>query len=132
MVHNPPDPDVHELLNRLHAAGNADGRHPANLASIWTDATQLQDVMLVSPDRLFAYLYRIPSPPFPSSASHSSYYSCNLYVRDVEACRTLAACLECFGIVHDQYARWQPLSPSGEPVDLATAPVQTVCLVSRQ
>jgi hypothetical protein len=115
------------LLHQLHAAGN-----PATTFHAWTDDTQLQDVLLVSPDRRFAYLYRIPSPPFPSSASHRKYYSCNLYVRDVEACRTLAECLACFAIEHDQYARWQPLSPSGEPVDLATAPVQTVCLVSHQ
>ncbi len=124
---NPPDPDLDELLHRLHAAGHADGRHPA---SAWTDATQLQDVLLVSPDRRVAYLYRVPSPPFPSNAAHDSWYACNLYVQDVSDCHTLADCLARFGIVHDQHARWQPLSSSGEPVDLATAPVQAVCLVA--
>jgi hypothetical protein len=113
------------LLHQLHAAGN-----PANLASAWTDATQLQDVLLVSPDRRFAYLYRVPAPPFPSNAAHDSWYACHLYVQDVSDCHTLAQCLACFGIVHDQHAGWQPLSPSGQPVDPATAPLQTVCLVA--
>jgi hypothetical protein len=128
---NPPDPDVDELLHRLHAAGNADGRHPANLASAWTDATQLQDVLLVSPDRRFAYLYRVPSPPFPSNAAHDSWYACNLYVQDVSTCHTVAQCLARFGIAHDRYALWQALSLTGEPVDPTTAPVQAVCLVSK-
>ena len=122
---NPPDPDVDELLHRLHAAGNADGPYLANPASIWTDATQLQDVLLVSPDRRVAYLYRVPAPPFPSNASHSSYYPCYLYVQDVSDCHTLADCLACFNI-----SRNQALSLAGQPVDPATAPVQTVCLVS--
>jgi hypothetical protein len=123
---NPPAHDpVPALLHQLHAAGN-----PANLASAWTDATQLQDVMLLSPDRRFAYLYRVPAPPFPSNAAHSSYYSCNLYVQNVEACRTVADCLARFGIVHDRYATWKALSPTGQPVDPATAPVQAVCLVA--
>jgi hypothetical protein len=125
---NPPAHDpVPGLLHQLHAAGN-----PATTFSRWTAATQVQDVMLVSPDLAFAYLYRIPAPPFPSNASHSSYYSCNLYVQNVETCRTVADCLARFGIEHDRYALWQPLSPSGQPIDLATAPVQTVFLISAQ
>jgi hypothetical protein len=86
--------------------------------------------MLVSPDRCFAYAYRIPAPPFPSNAAHSSYYPCVLYVQNVSACRTLAHCLACFNIVHDRNATWKALSLAGEPVDPATAPVQAVCLVS--
>jgi hypothetical protein len=122
---NPPDPDVDELLHRLHAAGNADGPYLANPASIWTDATELHDVLLVSPDRRVAYLYRVPSPPFPSNAAHDSWYACNLYVQDVSTCHTLADCLARFGI-----RRNQALSLAGEPVDPATTPVQAVCLVS--
>ena len=125
---NPPAHDpVPALLHQLHAAGN-----PGTTVHAWTDATQLQDVLLVSPDRRVAYLYRVPAPPFPSNAAHDSWYACNLYVQDVSTCHTLADCLACFGIVHDQYARWQPLSPSGEPIDLTAAPSQTVCLVSDQ
>jgi hypothetical protein len=116
---------VPALLHQLHAAAN-----PATTVHAWTDATQLQDVMLVSADRRVAYLYRVPSPPFPSNASHSPYYSCNLYVQNVEACRTLAHGLASFGIVHDRQATWKALTPAGQPVDPATAPVQTVCLVS--
>ncbi len=123
---NPPAHDpVPALLHQLQASGN-----PGAVVHAWTDATQLETVVLVSPDLRVAYAYRIPAPPFPSNAAHSSYYPCVLYVQDVSACRTLAHCLACFGIVHDRYATWKALSLAGEPVDPATAAVQTVCLVS--
>jgi hypothetical protein len=121
---NPPAHDpVPALLHQLHAVENpAPG--PTQVRA-WTDATQLETVVLVSPDRCFAYAFRIPAPPFPSNAAHSPYYSCYLYVQNVSDCHTLADCLARFGI-----SRNQALSLAGEPVDPATAPVQTVCLVS--
>ncbi len=126
---NPPAHDpVPALLHQLHAVENP-APAPTQVRA-WTDATQLETVVLVSPDRCFAYAFRIPVPPFPSNAAHSSYYPCVLYVQDVSACQTLADCLACFGIVRDHHSQWQALSPAGQPVDPATAPVQAVCLVS--
>jgi len=113
------------LLDQLHAAGN-----PGTTGHAWTDATQLETVMLLSPDRRLAYLYRVPSPPFPSNAAHNSWYACNLYVQNVEACRTVADCLARFNIEHDRHASWKALTLAGQPVDPAAAPVQAVCLVS--
>jgi hypothetical protein len=120
---NPPAHDpVPALLHQLHAAGN-----PGAIVHAWTDATQLETVVLVSPDRRVAYAFRIPAPPFPSNAAHSPYYSCYLYVQNVSDCHTLADCLAQFNIGH---AGSTVLSPAGQPVDPATAPVQTVCLVA--
>jgi hypothetical protein len=123
---NPPAHDpVPALLHQLHAVEN-----PGAIVHAWTDATQLETVVLVSPDRCFAYAFRIPAPPFPSNAAHSAYYSCYLYVQDVSDCQTLADCLARFGIKRDHHSQWQALSPAGQPVDPATAPVQTVCVVA--
>jgi hypothetical protein len=116
---------VTELLHQLNRTIN-----PGNT---WDGNTQIQDVMFVSPDRKYAWLFRIPlQEPFPSNDRHEYYYACNLYIQEVSELQTVGECLERFGIKLDQYTAFQVLNIIGEHiVDPTQAPVQTVCLTSK-
>ncbi len=117
---------VTELLHKLNMTINPDNTWDAN--------TQIQDVMFVSPDRKFAWLFRIPSQEqiFPSNGAHLQYYNCNLYIHDVSDFHTVSECLESFGIKQDMDSDFQVLNIIGELIiDPRQAPIQTVCLTSK-
>ena len=112
------------LLQQLHVAASPDNQ--------WRDNTCIQDVMFLTPDLKFAWLFRIQpqGPVFPSNATHQSYHPCMLYVQDVSACQTVQACLHTFNIRIDSHSDFQVLNSIGEPIDPTQAPVQTVVLTS--
>ena len=113
------------LLHRLHMTANPD--------NMWDANTQIQNVMFVSPDRKFAWLFRIDPQGnvFPSGGTCPSDHNCHLYIHNVEACRTVSACLTGFGIHIDQCSGFEVLNSIGEPIDPNTAHVQTVVLKSK-
>ncbi len=115
-----------ELLHQLNRTINPDNTWDAN--------TQIQDVMFVSPDRKFAWLFRIPprEQVFPSNGTHLDYYNCNLYIHDVSEFHTVSECLQSFGIIQNRYSDFQVINIIGELIiDPTQAPVQTVCLTSK-
>ena len=114
-----------DLLHRLQMTVSTNNKWDAN--------TQIQNVMFVSPDRQFAWLFRI-SPQgrvFPSSGTCPSDHNCHLYIHNVSACQTVSECLTGFGIRVDQWSDFQVLNSIGEPIHPATAHVQTVVLKSK-
>lgn len=117
--------EVPTLLHRLYMTVNS--------ANTWDDNTHIQDVMLVSPDRKCAWLFRIAPNErvFPSNVAHADYYDCNLYIHDVSECETVSQCLQGFGIQLDQYTDFEVLNIMGELIDPTQALVQTVYLKSK-
>ena len=114
------------LLNQLYTTANPD--------NMWDANTQIQNVMFVSPDRQFAWLFRIEPQGnvFPSSGRCPSDHNCHLYIKNVSACETVSACLQNFGIdTEDKRSDFQVLNSIGEPIHPATAHVQTVVLKSK-
>ncbi len=118
--------EVTELLHQLNMTINPD--------NTWNANTQIQDVMFVSPDRKFAWLFRI-SPQeqvFPSNDRHEQYHTCNLFIREVSECYTVGECLARFNIVLDKWSAVQVINIIGELIiDPTQAPIQTVCLTSK-
>ena len=113
-----------DLLHQLSRTVNADK---------WEDNGQIQDIMFVTPDRQFAWLFRIEPTGgmFPSSANSNGCYKCTFYVRNVSACNTISECLQGFGITVQDGCDFQVLNDNGELIDPAQAPVQTVVLKSK-
>jgi hypothetical protein len=118
--------EVTELLHQLNMTINPD--------NTWNANTQIQDVMFVSPDRKFAWLFRI-SPQeqvFPSNGTHFQYFNCHLYIHDVSQFHTVSECLQSFGIIQDTDSAFQVINIIGELIiDPTQAPIQTVCLTSK-
>jgi len=104
-----------------------------NSANTWDDNTQIRDVMLVSPDCKFAWLFRIDrnEQGFPSNLVHADYYNCHLYIHEVSECHTVSECLQGFYVQLDNYSDFQVLNIIGEVIDPTQVPVQTVCLKSK-
>ena len=119
------DGQMTDLLHRLQMTVSTNNKWDAN--------TQIQNVMFVSPDRQFAWLFRIEAQGnvFPSSGTCPSDHNCHLYIHNVEACRTVSACLTGFGIHIDNLSGFEVLNSIGEPIDPNTAHVQTVVLKSK-
>jgi len=117
------NPHVGALLRQLHTAANPDPQ--------WDDNAQIRDVMFVSPDRHFAWLFRIEpnGQEFPHN-TNTGYHNCNLYIRDVRTCGTVSECLGRFSIIPEG-SDFQVLNSIGELIDPAIAPVQTVVLKSK-
>ena len=117
---------VTELLHQLNRTIN-----PGNT---WNGNTQIRDVMFVSPDRTFAWLFRI-SPRgqvFPSNDRHEEDHNCKLYIHNVSQFHTVSECLQDFHIIPDSYSDFQVINIIGELIiDPTQAPVQTVCLISK-
>jgi hypothetical protein len=116
---------VPELLHQLNMTINPD--------NTWKVNTQIQNVMFVSPDLQFAWLFRITPQEqvFPSNDTHYPYFNCHLYVRDVSQVHTVSKCLERFGIGQED-SDFQVINIIGELIEDPTqAPTQTVCLTSK-
>ena len=114
------------LLHRLHMTANPD--------NMWDANTQIQNVMFVSPDRKFAWLFRIDPQGnvFPSGGTCPSDHNCHLYIHNVSACKTVNECLQSFAIdVADNGSGFQVLNSIGKLIDPEQAHVQTVVLKSK-
>ena len=68
---------------------------------------------------------------FPSSVTNNDYDKCNLYIRNLSACRTVSECLQAYNITIDNWSGFVVLNSNGELIDPAQARVQTVVLKSR-
>jgi hypothetical protein len=116
---------VTDLLHQLNMNGHADNK--------WDDASQIQDIMFVTPDRQFAWLFRIEPEGgvFPSSVNNNGYDKCNLYIHNVSACRTVSECLQAYNITIDNWSGFVVLNSNGELIDPAQARVQTIVIKSK-
>ena len=124
MHHPMSSGEVSDLLHQLSRTVNAD---------IWEDNSQIQDIMFVTPDRQFAWLFRIEPTGgmFPSSANSNGCYKSTFYVRNVSSCNTISECLQGFGITVQDGCGFQVLNDNGELIDPAQAPVQAIILKSK-
>ena len=116
---------VTDLLHQLHMTGHADNK--------WDNTSQIQDIMFVTPDRQFAWLFRIEpeGQVFPSSVTNNEPEKCNLYIHDISGCNTVLECLDKLTISVDKWSDFVVLNSNGELLDPAQARVQTVVLKSR-
>ena len=123
MHHPMSSGEVTDLLHQLNMTVNAE----------WDDKSQIQDIMFVTPDRQFAWLFRIEPTGgmFPSSANSNGCYKSTFYVKSVYSCNTISECLQGFGITVQDGCGFQVLNDNGELINPATAPVQTVVLISK-
>ena len=99
----------------------------------WHDTSQIQDIMFVTPDRQFAWLFRIEpeGQVFPSSVTNNEREKCNFYIHDISGCNTVIECLHKLTIKVDKWSGFVVLNSNGELIDPAQARVQTVVLKSR-
>ena len=123
MHHPMSSGEVTDLLHQLNMTVNAE----------WDDKSQIQDIMFVTPDRQFAWLFMIEATGsvFPSSVTHNGREKCNLYIHDISQCNTVTECLQKCAIKVDNWSGFQVLNSNGELIDPATAPVQAIILKSK-
>ena len=115
--------EVSDLLHQLSRTVNAD--------NLWGDQSQIQSIVLVTPSRQFAWLFRIEptSGVFPSNANYNGCYKANFYIFNVSSYNTMNEFLLERGFqVHDGCG-FQVLDINGKLIDPAIAPVQTVVLI---
>ena len=125
MHHPMSSGEVTELLHQLSRNVNADNQ--------WEDRSQIQDMMVVTPDCQFAWLFRIEPMDniFPSNVNKNAYAKCHLHIQNVSTCRTVSECLQGYHITIDKWSSFVVLNNKGEFIDPATAPVQAVILKSK-
>ena len=118
-----------DLLHQLNMTGHADNTWD----DTWDDTSQIQDIMFVTPDRRFAWLFRIEpeGQVFPSSVTNNEREKCNLYIQDISRCNTVIECLDKLTIKVDKWSGFVVLNSNGELIDPAQARVQTVVLKSK-
>ena len=125
MHHPMSSGELTDLLHQLNRTVHAD--------NTWEDRSQIQDIMVVTPDRQFAWLFRIEPMDniFPSNVNKYAYSKCNLHIQNVSTYRTVSECLQGYNIAIDKWSSFVVLNNKGELIDPAQAPVQAVVLKSK-